>query len=687
VTRESHLRQSWILAAAVVAAAGGGALAQAPPPTQVPVFRSGVELVSVDVNVVDKNGNPIRALRPDQFEVTVDGKPRRVISAESVDFVPGGAEPASSSTATATPPAPVPPRVYSTNDTAIATAAPGRLVFLVVDQGSFQPLEVKAATEAARRFMGRLQVQDRVGLITFPPPGPSLAPSTERTAVGEALIKIVGTAEVSPSSRAARKVSLSESLDIEARDDFALDNVVARECRGVSGPEQRQCSDEVVMQARLVARLAEERSLRTLTSLQAVMRALAAMPERKTVVLISAGLPASDRPGVGLDTQTEIAAIGRLAAAANSSLYVLHVDHTFLKAFSPEENWISTTMNRDEVILRGGLETMAGASGGTIFTVVNGANRSFDRVLRETASAYVLGVEPTDTDRNGQPHTIKVAVKVPGAEVRSRREFVMVPTQGDTVESRLTAALKAQRLAVDLPLGVSAHTLGQAESGEVRVLIAARVGRGLTAPLKTDIAYLLTDPSGRSIGSASESGRLPLSHTSVVGAASYMTVVGVRPGDYLLRLAAVDEAGRVGSVEHWFSASLASGDGIRMSDLLLLDPTAPSSEDLAPVTDGRIRAKALDAYMEIYPHRVDMHAPEVVFSIASRPDDPPLLRTFATVTPKNGGKTHIAEALLDIRTLPPGDYVAALSVLDGQRPIGKRIKRFTVEGVPGATSR
>ena len=51
---------------------------------QIPVFRSGVEVMEVDVTVVDGQGRPIRDLRAPEFTVTVDGQPRRVVSAEFI---------------------------------------------------------------------------------------------------------------------------------------------------------------------------------------------------------------------------------------------------------------------------------------------------------------------------------------------------------------------------------------------------------------------------------------------------------------------------------------------------------------------------------------------------------------------------------------------------------------------------
>src|SRR5436190_23851706 len=55
---------------------------------QPPVFKAGVEVLEVDVNVVDRNGVPVPDLRAPEFAVTVDGQPRRVVSAEFVADVP-----------------------------------------------------------------------------------------------------------------------------------------------------------------------------------------------------------------------------------------------------------------------------------------------------------------------------------------------------------------------------------------------------------------------------------------------------------------------------------------------------------------------------------------------------------------------------------------------------------------------
>ncbi len=64
--------------------AGPGASELLAQSDRAPVFRSGVEVMEVDVTVVDAKGMPVRDLRVPEFTVTIDGQPRRVVSAEFI---------------------------------------------------------------------------------------------------------------------------------------------------------------------------------------------------------------------------------------------------------------------------------------------------------------------------------------------------------------------------------------------------------------------------------------------------------------------------------------------------------------------------------------------------------------------------------------------------------------------------
>src|SRR6185436_9013243 len=53
---------------------------QTPPQQTPPVFRSGIDVVQLDVSVLDKGRKPVRGLTADDFTVVEDGKPQRIVA-------------------------------------------------------------------------------------------------------------------------------------------------------------------------------------------------------------------------------------------------------------------------------------------------------------------------------------------------------------------------------------------------------------------------------------------------------------------------------------------------------------------------------------------------------------------------------------------------------------------------------
>ena len=84
MTPRSHTAVRVITAAAAVAAAAA-CLAASPFAQQQPTFRSTVDLIAVDVQVVDGNGRPIPRLDANRFSVEINGQKRRVVSADFVE--------------------------------------------------------------------------------------------------------------------------------------------------------------------------------------------------------------------------------------------------------------------------------------------------------------------------------------------------------------------------------------------------------------------------------------------------------------------------------------------------------------------------------------------------------------------------------------------------------------------------
>jgi VWFA-related protein len=56
--------------------------------TQQPTFRSGVDIVQVDVVVVDKDGHPVRGLKQSDFTIRDRGKPQTISTFQEIGREP-----------------------------------------------------------------------------------------------------------------------------------------------------------------------------------------------------------------------------------------------------------------------------------------------------------------------------------------------------------------------------------------------------------------------------------------------------------------------------------------------------------------------------------------------------------------------------------------------------------------------
>jgi VWFA-related protein len=371
---------------------------------QAPTIRSGVDLVAVDVQVVDGQGEPVANLTPADFEVTIDGRRRPVVSAELVKYS-GSSGPSPESGASAAVPA------------AGGVARPRRMFIIAVDEHSIRVGAARAATEAARRFVDRLGPDDLVGLHAYPTAVAHTDLTNDHAAVRSAFEKVTGQFE-RPITR--YNLSPSEVIDIASRDSTTLASVIARECRG-----DLFCRKELPLEAMSLAAMFEMKIAQSLGGLRGLISGLAAIPGRKTLVLVSGGLLASDRADGRLSARSEMTAIGREAAASNTTVYALHMDTSFLDAFAADGK-VTQTLFRDSSMFATGLEMVAGAAGGDVLRVQAGTpDSAFARILRETSAHYLLGVEVADPDRDGRAHAIRVQVKRRGVTVRSRSSVIV----------------------------------------------------------------------------------------------------------------------------------------------------------------------------------------------------------------------------------------------------------------------
>jgi VWFA-related protein len=416
--RRSSVTKTVLPVAAVVALCIVAASAQQT------VFRSKVDVIAVDVQVVDGDGNPIGRIGPDAFSVTINGQRRKVVSAQFIAQQP----------ATDDPTEPRPPE------------GRGRTFVLAIDNGSFEVGAERAPIQGAQAFVQHLDPSDRVGLFVYPA-GTSIAPTTQRAPLTVTLGRVIGqkdpirshynlrpweivdiTAQTSnPNSflTAARNIT---NPTADGGTQMELDPVLkiqAREC-----PEDPDCPSKIYSEGIQLAIQLERQVQTSLGGLEVLLHALEKIPGRKAVVLVSAGLLVSDRSDGRPDVGDIARVMGQSAARANATVYTVHIDVTPGVGPASQKAPGSSEMARDRALYGNWLNDFSQSAGGRlIYVPVGTADFAFDRILRETSAYYLLGVEPAAADRDGQPRKLGVKVNRRGVSVRSR-QWVVVPPKG-----------------------------------------------------------------------------------------------------------------------------------------------------------------------------------------------------------------------------------------------------------------
>jgi VWFA-related protein len=397
-------------------------VADAPAAPQTPVFRASVDLIAVDVQVVARDGTPIPGLAADDFTVTIDGHARRVISADYVQSAAIDGRPFIANRAVG----PTASNVWPDS-----TAAPtGRLYILAFDTTSLSIEDARAVVSSARTFIDRLLPNDRVGLyVFFGPTGRFTRPSTNHGGVRRALDWVTGSTTYGLNN--TYHLSMSEVVDITAEAlggiRYVTNEVMARECEI---EPQWVCLNSLRSEAQALAFDLESRATEALKGLRTLVDILGDIPGRKTTVFFSSGIPTSDRAGGRPDVGDLPAMLGRDAAATNTSIYVVYVDSSHFRAMGAETRapMVSpSTSSRDYAVGSRIMQHFTSASGGAFIPVLAGAGEfALERVLRETLSHYLLGVQPEPEDRDGTLQPLRVEVARNDVTIRSRM-WVVVP--------------------------------------------------------------------------------------------------------------------------------------------------------------------------------------------------------------------------------------------------------------------
>ena len=638
---------------------------QQPPPSaqqpqqkpQVPPVRyeTGVDLILVDVTVVDRDGRPVEGLTASDFTVDVNGRPRRI---HTVQFVAPIAPEAEAAPAAA-------PGI-STNQ----ESRRGRLFLLVVDETNLSVADIRALDEPLARFFAGLVRGDRVGLITVPAGGPRIDFTTDALRVRRAVTQITGMkASGVPAALSQYNIGLAEALLFQAHSpEWAA--VVARVCRNAG--DASICKMDVESEARHKVVDASYRTTATLNGLQDAIRNLRDVEGPKTLVFVSGGIV------LGRDEGTSIS-VAQEAAAANTSVYVLHLEQPLVDASVSRP---SPTITDDLALGRQGLEMVAGRARGEMFSVPASAAPALARIASETSGYYLLGVEAEPEDRNGKAHQVRVelASSQRGLTLRSRRvfQFNRAAGPGAPDEDRLGALMTTPAAVGEVPLSASVYTLGEPAGGKRQVLIAAEIDKQASEAATVAVGYTIVDASGRERAKAGERLILQPVDPARPSPLRFVRAASLEAGEHTLKLGVIMPDGRRGSIEHLFTMRPAAAGRLQVGDLFVLPAPDGGSLDLRADVLPRVATRRLAIYCEVYgPDPSAFEEADITIEIATTADGPAVMRGKL----RAGGTEptrRIVQAAMSAAALSPGDYVARLVVIDRDGATGQVLRAFRV---------
>lgn len=590
-----------------------------------PTFRSGRDLVSVDVVVRDRSGHVVRDLTAADFEVREDGRPQEILGLSfqeiaddaitpltSADLLEGVAERLMAAPGDAAA-APVP--------LAAADVAGRRLMVLLFDTSSMQPDDVQRAVESANRFVQeQMAPADLVAVATVSTTLDVLTDFTgDRARVAAALAQLAATDGTATEAADAATAATDEAAAAET------------EAAAVETSELDMFNNDVRL-----------RALRTLAE------SLAPIEQKKAILYFSAGMERS-----GQDNQVELRTAVNAAVRAHVSIYP--VDTRGLQAVAPggdatrasgrgQSLFSGRGVARQFTRLSGSQDTLtslAADTGGRAFTDTNDFGEAFARIRRDLSAYYLLGYSSTNTAKDGRFRRIQVRVKRDGLRVEARAGYFAARDFAHTSRSDREQQLQEQMFSpvssTDVPVMVTGGFFRLA-ADRYYVPISVAVP-GYAVPVKSatdevslDLLGIVTDEQGRPLGRMRETLTFPPTTGSSLAGKQvlYQSGVTLPPGRFSVKVVVRENTeGRIGSFEAILSVPELKQAPVKVSSVVLstqLQPAGRSRTDNPLVRDGvqlvpnitRVvgRDQKLFVYYEVYDPAAGEGGPHLRTSLA-----------------------------------------------------------------------
>jgi VWFA-related protein len=646
------------------------------------VFKSGRDVISVDVVVRDKSGAVVRGLTAADFEIREDGRSQDVVSFsfEEISTTPlptiasagllAGVEATMAEEAgRAAPAKPAAAPVPLTSD----MVAGRRLITIVFDVSSMQPEDVQRAVDGARKYVDeKMSAADLVAVATI---GSTLTVLTDFTADRAVVSRALGTLAYTEGTATEAPAASTTATDeaAAAADDVASTDVA----------ELDMFNNDVRL-----------RALKTLAE------AMSTVEQKKSILYFSAGMQRS-----GQDNQVELRSAINAAVRANVAIYA--VDTRGLQAVVPggdarqasgrgtalfsgrgvQQQFAQLASSQDT------LTSLSADTGGRAFTDSNDFGEAFARVQRDMSAYYLLGYSTTNAVKDGRFRRIQVRVKNGGYKVEARAGYYadrdFTHTSKNDRETQLEEQLFSAVSATDLPVMVSGGWFRLAPDRYYVPISLTVPGSAVpvaneTDPVSLDVLGFVRDERNVPVGRFRETLKLPPGTGKTLAGKQilYQSGVTLPPGRFSVKVVVRENTtGQIGSFEAPIVVPELKQATMKVSSVVLstqLQPAARGKTDNPLVRDGVQllpnlthvvgKDQKLFFYYEVYdPGQTDGSAPQLRTSLAFyrgriKVFETPVVERTTIDVPERRAALFQFEVPADSFT--PGLYTCQINIID-----------------------
>jgi len=464
-------------------------LAAQPPQS---AFKSGVNLVEVDVVVTGKSGKPVRGLRQEDFEVFEDGKSVDVVSFVAVDLPLAHAD-------STIPPADRSGTSIRSND----QPEDGRVMLIVLDDYHvrFDAGYAVRTRAIARKLVERLGPSDQAAVI----------------------------------ATSGRSSMQAEFTDDKARLIATIDAFFPQSEQTVSGGRS---GTPIGGGFGFVSEIKARWAMDTLSN---AAKALALIPHRrKAMLFVSEGLPVS--------VEQIISSPNAAGAWDGMRDFILTAQRSNVAVYPVDPCGLSTECS---TAAQQNLRTLGELTGGFAVVNTNAPQDSVERIVAENGTYYLIGYSSPAAPNDGRRHRITVRTRVLDVEVRARDGYVSSRRASKPAArpAPLDALVGAPIQSRGLTMRVAAVPAPIDSSPGATVVVAIELpAKAAVEAGEVAFTVLAIDATGKVRARQRFSNTFQATGASPAGWARLRSHVPVAPGRYLIRVAAVAANGMHGSV-------------------------------------------------------------------------------------------------------------------------------------------